>query len=227
MSAPIEDRLRALEVEWPQTPAFSLDALPQRTAAPRRARRRPLALGVALLLGIGAAVPDVRGAVLDVLGIGAVQIQVVEELPPLATDLGIGRAVTRGEASRLRLPLPASGRLGPAAYYARGRILTARFSDQRRAPLLVSVVRGDGLIFAKKLIQGGRPIDYVSIPGWSDGIWLEGYHGVNYLDEHGEFREDALRLSASALIWNDGPLTYRLETSLSREEALAVAASIR
>ena len=59
------------------------------------------------------------------------------------------------------------------------------------------------------------------------GIWLEGEpHGFYYLDEAGQPRDETLRLARNTLLWERGPLTFRLEGDLTREQALAVARSL-
>jgi hypothetical protein len=236
MSPELEQRLRALrdEVEWPATPPLRLE-LPARERRPALLLRPALTAAVALLLvvlAVVAAVPDVRADVLRWLGIGAVEVRVVSELPPLSDRLDLGTPVTHARAARTRLPIPSSPLLGrPALYASRdapGGILTARWRDPRGSTLLVSVMRGDGLAFTKKVLAEGDPIEYLSIPGRiGSAAWIPEPHGVAIIDERGGVIERPPRLSASTLIFNDGPLTWRLETSLPRHRAVAVAASLR
>src|SRR5687767_571575 len=98
----LELELRALggELAYPPAPDVSgrvgdrLRAEP----APLRRRlvlRRPVAVALAVLaaaLAAALAVPPVRAALLDLIGIGGVTIERVEELPAIrpAQDLGLG-----------------------------------------------------------------------------------------------------------------------------------------
>ena len=47
-----------------------------------------------------------------------------------------------------------------------------------------------------------------------------------YLAADGSVEEETLRLAGNTLIWTHGPFTYRLESALGRDEALALAESV-
>ena len=66
----------------------------------------------------------------------------------------------------------------------------------------------------------------VVLAGAGRGFWLpEPGHVVMYLDRHDEIQEDTARLTANVLlVERDGVIT-RLESRLSRDEMLAIAAS--
>ena len=60
------------------------------------------------------------------------------------------------------------------------------------------------------------------------GLWIEGApHSFFYRDPAGHPRPATERLAGNVLLWQRGELTLRLESSLTREEALRVAASVR
>jgi hypothetical protein len=63
---------------------------------------------------------------------------------------------------------------------------------------------------------GGRP-----------GFWVSGAHQVGVLDRSGAFATDTVRLAGDTLLWQDGEVTYRLESGLDRDDAVAAAASLR
>jgi hypothetical protein len=71
-----------------------------------------------------------------------------------------------------------------------------------------------------KLANAGVEVISVDVNG-EQGFWLEGGpHTV--LFDLGDYAE-ASRSTGNVLLWTDGPITYRMETSLSMVEALALA----
>ena len=77
----------------------------------------------------------------------------------------------------------------------------------------------------KKLPGAGVDVELVTVDG-SEGYWIEGPHSVGYVDSEGEFREDGPRLAGNTLIWVEGGVTYRLESALDKDAALALASSL-
>ena len=60
------------------------------------------------------------------------------------------------------------------------------------------------------------------------GVWLEGApHLLVVPDARGQFRQDRVRLAGNVLLWEQNGLLLRLEGAFSRDEALAIAASVR
>ena len=60
------------------------------------------------------------------------------------------------------------------------------------------------------------------------GFWIAGdFHEVLYLDANGESIADSVRLAGNVLLWEQGDLTLRLESALTKSEALRIARSIR
>jgi hypothetical protein len=47
-----------------------------------------------------------------------------------------------------------------------------------------------------------------------------------YRTESGDVVPETLRLAGNTLIWTMGPFTYRLESALDRDAAIAVASSL-
>src|SRR6478735_4882296 len=101
----LEQKLTALgaEIDWPETPSFSLRV----EAAPAGGSRwrRPLVAAIALVvvaIGIAFAVPPARSAILDFFHLGGVTVERVSTLPeteerPLGAELG--RRVSYEEAA--------------------------------------------------------------------------------------------------------------------------------
>jgi hypothetical protein len=60
------------------------------------------------------------------------------------------------------------------------------------------------------------------------GYWFSGEpHFFTYLDATGQFRDEQTRLAGNTLIWQRGDLTLRIEGQITRQEALAIAESMR
>jgi hypothetical protein len=81
--------------------------------------------------------------------------------------------------------------------------------------------------YYEKTLGSGSTLESVTVDG-NRGYWISGEpHALFYVDKNGTFVDEARRIVGRVLIWADGDLTYRLETSLSRDEAIALAESIR
>ena len=158
---------------------------------------------------------------------------------PLGSDLGLGAlAVPFDEIETLtgfapRLP---AGLGPPAASYVRDRRLTMVWSPSPSNPeiertgvgLLVTEFQGQvDSGYYEKTLGSGSTLESVTVDG-NRGYWISGEpHALFYVDKNGTFVDEARRIVGRVLIWADGDLTYRLETSLSRDEAIALAKSIR
>lgn len=93
--------------------------------------------------------------------------------------------------------------------------------------LLLSQFRGaiDTGLF-NKLIDGGTVVAPLEVAG-QGGYWLSGDPHVLFWEGSDGFVDDDRRWVGDVLVWSDGPITYRLETSLSRAEAIRIAETIR
>jgi hypothetical protein len=215
-------------------------------------RRLAVAGMVAALLAAAVLVasPQTREAVARRLGLRGVEIRLGGP-PPTATtgrpgriDLGLGQRVSLEQARRLvdfpvLVPttaglerpdavfadrrLPAGGRVD-LVYRARPGLPASPFTD---VGLLLTQFRG-GLTpdFVKKVTRMGV-VEEVSVGG-EPGYWFTGEpHFFTYRDADGVFREEQTRLAGNTLIWQRGELTLRLEAQVSKEQALAIAGSLR
>ena len=80
--------------------------------------------------------------------------------------------------------------------------------------------------YAEKMVGPGTKVEYLPVNG-RPGIWIEGAdHVVVFRDEFGRIQERP-RLARNVLLWEDGPLTLRLEGDFTKQRALALAARIR
>jgi hypothetical protein len=80
--------------------------------------------------------------------------------------------------------------------------------------------------FFNKVISGGTVVEPVRVAG-SRGYWLSGDPHVFFWEGPDGFVDDPRRWVGDVLLWSDGSITYRLETSLGREAAIRIAESMR
>lgn len=93
--------------------------------------------------------------------------------------------------------------------------------------LLMSQFRGvmDSGFFTK-LISAGTVVAPIEV-GEHPGYWLSGEAHVFFWEGANGFVDDPRRWVGDVLLWSDGTITYRLETSLGRDEAIRIAESVR
>lgn len=205
---------------------------------------------VVVLVAVLSVSPSARHAVADWLGLRGVDIRYGDRPDPPApgasappASLGLGEVVSLDEARRrvdFPLLVPPAGRLGPpdqvyvAASPSGGRVSLVWLSD---AGLPAVPGSGVGLLLTqfradvdhdavRKLVHTGVRIEEVRVDG-ARGFWFEGEpHRLFLSDGRGQFFEDHSRLAGNTLVWEHGDLTLRLESSLSRTEALRLAESV-
>ena len=208
-----------------------------------------LAAAVAVVLlasALLAAFPSARRAVADLLGLRGVEIELdggTTSAPPLPAGdtLQLGRSVTLEEA-RLQVGFPllvpaAAGALGhPDAVYLDESVAGGAVSlVYRSRPGLPSAgPSGVGVVLTqfrasveeaalRKVVPGGTQLEEVSVSG-QKGYWFEGSpHLLFFTDADGRFVEDRSRLAGNTLVWEQGEITVRLESALSRDEAVGLA----
>jgi hypothetical protein len=237
-------RRLGLELAYPEPPdvAAAIGERLRAEPAPRRSLlgpRRPLAVALAALAAAvvtALAVPPVRGALFDLLGIGGVTIERVEELPAVAPsqDLRLGDRVTLGEARRrVDFPVLVPRELGEpdAVFHSSafpGGAVSLLYGTERSVRALVTQFRGTtepGLI--KKTASDRKTfVTPVTVRG-RFGYFISGEpHFVAYRDADGEIREDEFRLARNVLLWVEDGVTYRIETGAGRQRALRLARSL-
>jgi hypothetical protein len=157
-------------------------------------------------------------------------------------DLKLGSEVSMA-AARTALPalreLTTSPYGAPDAIYLASRPLNmvtfvwrARpdLPGSTNAPTVGLVVQqypssGDGGFFQKTLSGGARAREVV-VEG-KTGYWIDGEpHSIAYVDARSEFIEDTIRWATNALVWSKSGVTYRIESSLTQEQAMALVASL-
>jgi hypothetical protein len=248
------------ELDWPPTPNLVAGVMAELgpAAAPRRRRlgglfppaglRRSLALaavGLLLLAGtVFAAVPGVRDAVLDFLGLQGATVERRETLPtpPPERPLDLGaRTTLDGAADRLAFEPLVPGELdGPDGVYVRrgpaGGELSLTYNARPGLPragstrlgLLVTEFRGDlSPEYVGKVAGATTTIERLRVDG-ERAIWVAGApHFFFYRTPDGVIVDDQLRLADNVLLLERGPLLIRLEGAFDRQRALEIARSLR
>jgi hypothetical protein len=231
------------ELDVPEAPDLAPRVL-RALEAPvtRRPRRRRLVLALAVLalaaLLATLAIPDARSSLLRFLRIGGEQIELVEELPevppaPAELDLDqtLGERVSPREAQRRagfdlleleeapdRVYLGARG----TVWFLYGRPAAVRLLVAQTPELEI-----DEPFILKKLAGSGTHVEEATVRG-VPAYFLSGEpHVVMLLDERGVVYQETARLARDVLVWEERGRTIRLEGDLSRDDAVALAESLR
>jgi hypothetical protein len=216
----LDQQLRALasDVDWPPTPPLTLP-----TAKRQRSERRPLRwLAVAALAAaVALSVPAARSALLRVFHLGGVTVEHVGVLPaalerPLSADLG---PVVTPQTAQGVLGVPA--RLptlkGTPVLHLRHGVISVLLATP--TPLLLSEFRTNEFLLKK--IAGSETHVLSLDVGHAPGLWITGARHVFVLPAAPP------RLAGDVLVWESGPITYRLEgRGLDKSTALKLATEI-
>ncbi|MGE5689185.1 MAG: hypothetical protein ACM33B_01385 [Pseudomonadota bacterium] len=237
----LERDLQRLRETFPPTPDLAVEVR-RRIEGVRPGRsRRPLVVAVAVALVAAAAVlaasPDARSTLRDWLGIGGAEVVRVEELPAVRPQRGtpaFGDPVTRGQAAAaVSFPLRFPAELGePDAIYLRrevagGMVVAVYGHGPRYRAVFAQWIGAAAEMSFFKVAGGGTTVERVRVDG-GRGVWLEGApHEVYWIGSDGKGRGDEVFLAGNVLLWESGPLSYRLEAEVSRSRALELAGSLR
>lgn len=206
-------------------------------SAPDRARRPQLVFALAavvlVLVGIVAIAPA-REAVANWLGIGATEIQPVEqlELPETSSvdSLGDPPATADGDEIAMPNPIPSLGE--PTGVFDdenRGRSYTWPAADGLSAianseiAVVLSVRPADRVLSLKQVFADDE-FGEVQFPTFADGrvgFWIGGQH---VLVTSGSSRPVAAN---QVLLWVVDDVEFRLETALALPEVMVLAEQVR
>ena len=243
------------EMTFPPTPDIAGrigGVLPAQLPARRPAlwRRRTtwyaVAAAVLLVLALVAALPGPRRAVADFFGLPGIRI---EFLSPGEGDVGapkdIGSTLLFGERTTLAeaqaaAPFPIVVHGEPDEAYLRDADGVAAVSLIYRASgelpeigetgvgmLLMEFQTSDDTPFLAKRAMGDGTITVVTLVDGRDAFWItNGELIVQPPDLDAPETSGFSRRSGNVLIWSDGQTTYRMETMLGREDAIAIAESL-
>jgi hypothetical protein len=237
----LERELRALRVEWPETPELAgavVARLPERP--PRRGRwldwpawQVAVAVG-AVLVAVVMAVPPARSAVLDLLGFGSVRIERAEPRPSdFGSELSLGEPVTL-ETARRRADFPvlvpeALGRPDGVYVDDAPRRVDLVYRPREGLPrVLISEFRALATPMIEKTIGEATRIERLTVGG-DPAFFITGAdHGFAYLLPSGAANFETQRLAGPTLLVerSDGVL-LRVEGELTREQAVRIAESVR
>jgi len=246
----LELELRALEIEWPETPDIA-SAVQERLAAPAPVRPRwrldrpawQLAVAAtALVIAVVMAIPPARAAVLDLLGFSSVRITREEPRPStFGQALALGDPVTLEQAHRA-FPVLIPEQLGdpdgvyldehPAVGPRVDLVYRARpglpVSGNTGAGLLITEFRAVAEPVIEKAAGTGATVERLTVDG-DPAFFISGApHGFAYLNpDTGDANFEEQRLAGNTLLVerSDGVLV-RLEAEFSRERAVALAESL-
>ena len=223
----LERELSALagEIAYPETPDLASTVagrLPPRRTSPWPRRLALIAAAVAVAVLAGLAVPQTRAEILRFFGLGAVEVEFVDRLPPVSPDapLALGERIELADAP---FPVLTSDLLGPPdEAYAEGDVVTLLYGSQDRVRLLVTEIgHGSSPPEAVKKVAGSSTrAEFVPLEDDMWALWISGEPHVVGLPGA------PARLAANTLVWTHGDVTLRLEGATSLEQAVRIARSL-
>ena len=191
--------------------------------------------------------PDLAARAAEVLGLPGAQIFRISTTPTPMPTTGASvsfpgqRAASVADASRLAgFPVREPAALGAAdEIYVELAPVRVTLIYRSRQGLPVTALPGISALIVEfkgsldapilgKAIGPGTTLEAVPLSSGSAAYWLAGQpHQFFYRDSTGNIQPDTLRLAGNTLLWDSGGVTYRLESQVSREEAVRIASSFR
>jgi hypothetical protein len=231
----LEQRLTSLgaALDVPAAPNLApavVARLPDRRPRRHRPARRTVAIALLATLTVAGgamAVPSTRHAILRVLGLRGVQIERVPRITsgPDGAKLGLGRPVPLAgavRAVRFAALLPP----GPARAYLAGDLPGGRLSLVVGRALIMEF-RGTAIPFVFKLLGPGTTARQLRVNG-GPGVYISGApHELLIRSSTGVVQTDHVRISGNVLLWQQGPVTVRIEGAPTLGAALSLAQSLR
>jgi hypothetical protein len=238
----LDAELGELDLSTAVTRQLATPPSPTRLRQRSRRRRLAVALVAAIAITATAATPAARKGVTNFLDIGTVRVHDKPPPGPVSptANLQLGDRTTL-DAVRSRMPVvvptvagvrtPDEVWFGGGAgggvslvYRARPGLPAAAHSG---VGLLVQEFAGDARGFLNKYLRSDSRAQAVTI-GSDEGVFLSGGpHYLFYDDPTGNQVIAEGRLVGNALIFQQGPLTIRLEGDLPLDRMVAIAASLR
>lgn len=231
----------AAAFSYPPTPDIAAGVRQRLARSVRRRQPRAWAYALLLLLALLAgllAVPQVRAAFLQLFRAGAITISVTEPTPTAANDAllpptlpSLATAVAdfagRTTLTKAQAQTPFSLRL-PPAYGAPDDVFLQQISDPGIAGAIVIMVWRAPTplqlhqIGADSYGLKGASVDAVAqtMVNGRTAFWIEGGHRILLGDGQ------SYTVAENVLIWTEGDVTYRLQSMLTLEEAVQIAASL-
>ena len=223
----------ASTIAWPDESIDVTARAVESISARRQGRRWPVVAAAAAVVVIGVGVP----AAAHLLHIGGARITLTGDVAP---DLG-GRLLL-GRPTSLRAHAPRPPDLGAPAAAFEGRPeggytevwpgpsgpLSGMHGPRsgKHGPVIITSFPGTlhRDLIEKRIFEGGT-LQATTVDR-DPAYWISGPHAFLYLDANGQPQEDTVRLSGHALLWTRDGTTYRLESSRSLAESVALAESM-
>jgi hypothetical protein len=100
-------------------------------------------------------------------------------------------------------------------------------SGQTGVAVLITEANGQvNTNFFGKMLGPDATLENVTVKGHA-GYWISGKpHAFFFADANGNFREDTLRLATNTLIFENNGIIVRIEGDLTKDQAMAIAASM-
>ena len=246
----------AARIAWPAEPQIAQRVRARVEAGPAAApswweRMRPVlarpsfavTVAIVALCVVLIASQSARVAVADFLGLEGVRVGFTKQLPKdAATRLDLGGRVALDEArshAGFDVLVPTVGDLDePDRVYFDPSIGAGQvsFVYRPRAGLPPTTVEGVGLLvmqyrvtleesYYKKLLENTNTIEEALVDG-DFGFWVKGRHTIEFRDD-GAVGRDPARLAGNTLLWEHDGVTIRLESDLSKSEAIRIAESMQ
>ncbi len=216
------------QLEYPDVQVATAVVARLRAEAPVRRPRwsRRVALVVALFVGLLAGTAAAAG-----FGVPGIALRFEASDAPaseaLVTDERfLGRRVSLDEASELAafdVAAPTVDGLPEPEVYVGDQPAGGRVSLVYPDLVITQFRATIGDEFMLKYPDAAQPVTVAGSAGW----WIEGGHEIAYVGGDGQEFSETPRTADSVLIWTRGSITLRLETDLSRERAIQIAASMR
>jgi hypothetical protein len=250
---PLDARLRSLADAgpWPTTPDVVGGALGRirgeghsRPRAGMAAHHRLVLIVVLLALLLAAAVasaallglPGLRFGVTDALPSPAIPSEAAAVRASLGDPADLAAARTAlGDDLLVPISLGDPAEVYVGAVGSRPRVALV-YPPADGAPALVGdigliVTEWGGALdepYARKWLQEDQGhAEAITIDG-QRGYWVSGMpHVLEYLDDQSGVRRSATRLVGDVLVWQSGPVVYRIESPLGLEATVAIADSMR
>jgi hypothetical protein len=187
-------------------------------------------VAAATLLGAGGAmaVPPTRNAILRVLGLRGVTIERVPRLPRLpggsGARLGLGQRIPLADA-RHAASFTALVPAGSATAYLDHDVPGGRVSLLIGRVLIIEF-RGTSIPYVLKLVGPETRVNFLRVNG-GQGVYLSGApHEVVFRAQNGQIQPDRVRLAGNVLLWQQGPVTVRIEGIRTLRQGLDIARSL-
>lgn len=225
----VADRLGLRGVQIGQVPAVPTlpPTAPQPTAAPPTApsAQTPVASSAAQPAAAPVASPSPQPASAGArLNLGE-RLRLDEARGRVAFQVMVPTALGAPDETYL-LTSPPGGQVA-LVYYARPDLLPQ--ASTTGVGLLLTEFQADVHTagpFGKGVPSGTR-LEEVQVNG-GRGYWIEGDpHAFFFRDARGQVQTETTRLAGNVLLWEQGSLTLRLESSLPKDTSLSIAASVQ